>query len=350
MLKQCAKSVESLLKEAVDNDKDFTGFGDKLESLVKSYLSNNEQCINLMAKLIEIIGFKGVQQNSSNLFVKFVRYNDKTISSLINKTVKFSTVNEFNDFNELRDTGNLEPDTSVKKVIIEALSNIRKRIEIIGYARLTYKYNKGYLAGFEKRLNAFDKIGSNVFFDENNKINDWPLLTECFVYSIVGIFCISSLEVFKDDSAQLMFAHYAENLKGLALVYGINASKLKPIKYTHEILNSDGRKDRAISYSKGIFDDVDGFTCKSRKWRYETEYRMFGNPGIYTTEDIKLKAILYTPRFAGDVELLKKINSSFYNGTLILEEIEPNTAIEKECECFFKIENKRKFMITSLIS
>jgi hypothetical protein len=34
-------------------------------------------------------------------FVKFVRYNKITLSNLINKTVRFSTVYNFNDFNEL---------------------------------------------------------------------------------------------------------------------------------------------------------------------------------------------------------------------------------------------------------
>lgn len=35
-------------------------------------------------------------------FVKFVPYNERTITHLVNKTVKFSTVFEFNDLNEYR--------------------------------------------------------------------------------------------------------------------------------------------------------------------------------------------------------------------------------------------------------
>lgn len=42
------------------------------------------------------------EEDTSGLYVKFVPYNEKTLAGLINKTVKFSTVYEFNDFNELR--------------------------------------------------------------------------------------------------------------------------------------------------------------------------------------------------------------------------------------------------------
>ena len=45
-----------------------------------------------------------------------------------------------------------------------------------------------------------------------------PTVLEHIAYIETGIFCLSGTEVFKDDAAQLMFAHYANNLQGLALV------------------------------------------------------------------------------------------------------------------------------------
>ena len=41
-----------------------------------------------------------IKQNK-NLFVKFCRFDVNTLTKLKNKEIKFSTVFEFNDFNEL---------------------------------------------------------------------------------------------------------------------------------------------------------------------------------------------------------------------------------------------------------
>ncbi len=60
-------------------------------------------------------------------FVKFVRYNNHTLSNLINKTIKFSTVYEFNDFNELHYLSPLPdcmPD-KLKTLTIEKVSDKR---------------------------------------------------------------------------------------------------------------------------------------------------------------------------------------------------------------------------------
>ena len=45
---------------------------------------------------------------NQRLFVKFVPWNERTLSNLINKTIRFSTVFDFNEFNEFRCFSTLE--------------------------------------------------------------------------------------------------------------------------------------------------------------------------------------------------------------------------------------------------
>lgn len=137
-------------------------------------------------------------------------------------------------------------------------------------------------------------------------VDDWKLIIENLAYINVGIFCVSKLEVFNDDSAQLMFAHYGDNLKGLALIYEINTN-LAPISYDHKIKILTGSKNRIFEYLNGIYTDIEDFRLKSYKWEYEKEERLFGKPAIYSANEkgIELKGVLYTPRSSANVNMLK---------------------------------------------
>ncbi len=267
-------------------------------------------------------------------FVKFVQFNDRTIQTIINKTVKFSTVYEFNDLNEQN----------------PIVTSPHKRHTVIDKL-------KEYLSDANKRENVIDKIKENVLCnDENipkcNQINQylqtiasalrnsnwdilewfsWSTLIAHISYIETGIFCLSGAEVFKDDAAQLMFAHYAENLQGLALVYtlGINATSPKKITYDEESpegLKEGLKDDEYIKLIKGEF--VDFFCSKSKNWRYENEYRFFSTPGLQTASSIELtlKSIFYTDRFDREAEapklkLLRSINGKYYENQLLIERL-----------------------------
>ncbi|MGN6671255.1 MAG: hypothetical protein ACTHJ4_06945 [Candidatus Nucleicultricaceae bacterium] len=174
---------------------------------------------------------------------------------------------------------------------------------------------------------------------------------EHLVFSSVGIFCAADLSVFDDDSAQLMFAHYGENLKGLALIYEISSLAERdvpfhPIKYRlicdecllegkgclrNEKPSSPGTLSETIQWIHGDFtksQDFRVFLNKSSSWCYEKEKRLFAKPGPRQAEEyaVSLKAILYTPRFDDNQRnTLDNINSEIYNDKLLIQLIRPST-------------------------
>ena len=78
-------------------------------------------------------------------FVKFVQFNDRTIQTIINKTVKFSTVYEFNDLNE-------------QNVIVGSPHVFPTAIDEL----------KKYISDDNKRENVISKIKENVLCNDEN--------------------------------------------------------------------------------------------------------------------------------------------------------------------------------------
>jgi hypothetical protein len=254
-------------------------------------------------------------------FVKFVPYNANTLSSLINKTIKFSTVYEFNDANELNYIAS--PQVEAKDFRIHAdlktmLDDLRTRWSLFENALKSGRHDRKYMSKFKEKLN---KYSDNLeIFDDN----EMRVLIENLVFSSVGIFCTSRIDVFCDDSAQLMFAHYADNLKGLALIYENSAtSTIGNVDYIG-FQSSAGLADRASKWLTGDFTDISDFKSKSRKWEYEQESRIFNKPSIASAKDsgVELKAILYTSRFNLDnIKTLETINNKIYDSNLKIKEI-----------------------------
>ncbi len=78
-------------------------------------------------------------------FVKFVQFNDKTIQTIVNQTVKFSTVYEFNDLNE-------------QNVIVNPPH---------GFPAVIAELEK-YFSDANKRENIISKIKANVLCNDEN--------------------------------------------------------------------------------------------------------------------------------------------------------------------------------------
>jgi hypothetical protein len=280
----------------------------------------------------------------SNYFVKFVPYNENTLSSLINKTIKFSTVYEFNDFNELGFLGTQSVpygedfNKKLEQIINMKLKYIEARETLYRNALESGQYRMNILDQFKSRISDYTTNNPNVF----DKAMDYLLIEETLAFSSVGIFSVSSLDVFCDDSAQLMFAHYGDNLKGLALIYEISEDhKPLPIEYPdceNEKKLSDnecfaklkpasgGNSGRIFKWVNSDYSDISDFLKKSIKWKYEQESRLFAKPGQAKADNhgIKLKAILSTSRFLNNIETLRLINKYIYHNTLTILAIGPS--------------------------
>ncbi len=268
----------------------------------------------------------------NNCFIKFVQFNDRTIQTIINKTVKFSTVYEFNDLNEQNVI------VSPPHVFPAAIAELKK-----------------YLSDANKRENVISKIKENVLCNDENipKRNQiiqylqtiasvlrnpastwddfediyWATVIEHISYIETGIFCLSGVEVFKDDAAQLMFAHYAENLQGLALLYTLDVNTELPtaVEYKGRQIECMDENDY-IELIKGKYFGF--FSYKSKNWKYENEYRFFSTPGLQTTSSIglTLRGIFYTERFDKEAEtpnlnMLRSINEKYYENHLFIERL-----------------------------
>lgn len=260
------------------------------------------------------------------LCIKFAPANHNTLTGVINKEVKFSTVNELNDFKELNYIGSFsksyEDVELFNNIVKKKLQSISFRYRLLNIIRNSGEYDKAYIDGFEQRLDNY--IHDPKIFEEH------PPILEGIAFLSVGIFCISHSDVFGDDSARLMFAHYGGNLKGVALVYEISNTTEIDYKESHDLIGiSYGEHNRILRWAEEKYEanDMDDFITKTNKWSYEKEHRVFAKPGFCKAEDhgIKLKAILHTPKL-NDCYLasLKAINKSMYGGELIIQEFDPS--------------------------
>jgi hypothetical protein len=266
----------------------------------------------------------------SKCFVKFVQFNDKTIQAIINQTVKFSTVYEFNDLNEQNVIAS--PPHGFPAVVTELetyLSDANKRENVICKIKENVLCNDKNDPKRNQVSQYLQTIASALRNPTRDDFDDiyWATVIEHISYIETGIFCLSGAGVFKDDAAQLMFAHYAENLQGLALVYtlGINTKLPAIIKYERMLREFMGENDY-VELIKGKYFDF--FCSKSKNWKYENEYRFFSAPGLQAASRIglTLKGIFYTDRFDKEVEasklkLLRNINEKYYKNSLFIERL-----------------------------
>lgn len=283
-------------------------------------------------------------QHNEQLFVKFVPYNEKTLAGIIDKKVKFSTVHEFNDFNEYRYLNN---SFGNKSPWSDAANNpklrklIQKRIGALDFQNSLVSMIKDRCS--ETYIDFILKALQTGKLQKLTKLKTILLLAENIAYSSVGILCLSELCVFKDGAAQLMFAHYGDNSKGIGLVYKITNDKndllIHKVNYNNKKPPIEGLENRVLNWSKGEYNknEMKDFLEKSQYWEYEHEHRIFKKPGIKPMpEGIQLSAILYAPRFSGSINTLNSINEKFYDNNLVIQRIYPSS---KEYKFTMQTEN-----------
>jgi hypothetical protein len=208
-------------------------------------------------------------------FVKFVQFNDRTIQTIINKTVRFSTAYEFNDLNEQNVIAS--PPHKFPLVIAELkkyLSDDNKRENVISKIKENVLCNDEY-SPKQNQINQYlQTIASalrNPTWDDFEDIY-WATVIEHISYIKAGIFCSSGAEVFKDDAAQLMFAHYAENLQGLALVYILDVNTKLPTTIKYErILREFMDENDYIELIKGKYLTFSATNLKTGNMKMNTD-------------------------------------------------------------------------------
>jgi len=305
-----------------------------------------------------------IMSEQPKAFVRFEKFNTNTLYNLIFKKIWFSTVFEFNDFTEVC----WLPDVCL-------VNKDEKIIDKIGK----------YFNYYEKRQKFIKKIKNNLYITpsyndrickslENNNfeelLQDWKNVKAEEILRLIlanianietGIFCVSSWEIFSEETrvictervrrnsselckleqdcnangatASVMLAHYAQNGAGLILIYQIDQddSKHKPVLYEKYKSSSPGEVDLG-NFFESIEARQNLFLRKFPSWRYEHEYRFFhdflrdkNNSQKESSVGIKLVGILYTYKLLErDRSLLSKINEQFYSNKLIIEQVHPS--------------------------
>jgi hypothetical protein len=254
--------------------------------------------------------------------VKFVKFNENTLSNLINNEVHFSTVYQFNDFAEIRYLAVLGITYKKNNNVFDSI--IKKYLEDYDLrAELLEGIYKSPFSDPSYINNLRSKIINGAVLDANDKL----VIVEYIVFSNVGIFCASDVQVFNTNAARLMFAHYADNNKGVALVYECYVPMFN-IEYDNSLVGASfGESGREINWLNGIYNDMDDFIIKSDIWSYEHECRLFKNPYLHKNDDIgiKLEKVLYTHGFdKRNLKTLNEINLKIYADNLDVREIHPS--------------------------
>jgi len=255
---------------------------------------------------------------NTQLFVKFVPWNENTYRSLKNKTIKFSTAYELNDYNEFY---YMAPDyidayeqgrDRIKKVVEKLFGDHSDRAALVEnlkmsrYTSQSIKYFSEIFDDFQGFLQCFDR----QFTDED--FEKWlRFLVENIAYTSVGIFSCSDIKIFQTPWAQLLYAYYADSLKGLALLYEQEVDKgslINAVNYVDR-LRCEQTNIGALRWAEKDFNDMGNFGNKLDIWKHEHELRIFDSPGVKPTSDfgIELKAVLHTQRIQDDLCKIREI-------------------------------------------
>lgn len=221
---------------------------------------------------------------------KYLKFDEGSLRIITDGTLKFTCPLEFNDpFDSLpvydessiSEIYRLRPDL-IKLVAKQKNMSPSKRI-----------FNKG------KFTKNFERVVRSGDFAKG-------------IYSTVGIFCLS-----RTPTNPLMWAHYADNHKGLVVEFKISLEgTLDPKVYRrilpHKVNYTDVRPILDVVRAPDQKADIESyFLTKSLDWQYEQEERVIDidGPGIYEYSRFDfLESIIVGARMPNeDIEKLKVI-------------------------------------------
>lgn len=265
----------------------------------------------------------------SRYIVKFKKFDERVISSLVNKQVYFPTVHKLNDFGEFRFLSDINGSHEDRCLVCEKLKDPFFVADLIQGLYKNAKVCRRYIENLKVKI----KLGKI-------EDSDFAPIIEYIAFSSVGVFSASKIDIFDDKASQLMFAHYADANRGIGLIY--ESKKSRDVEYnTNLSLTSFGSSGRHLDWIKGQYEDMDDFTIKDDVWKYESEVRLFNEPGLHFSDSVglDLKRIVYTPLFeTRHLATLKNINSNIYSSQLQIEEIIPSHS------CSFRVEVDGKYI------
>lgn len=232
-------------------------------------------------------------QTPKKLF-KYKKFNDDSMELIIDDYLYFANPTQFNDPLDCKVT--ISDDVNNEEQLRDILStllqrNSEKKLKTAA-KNLRYKGPKTTDKISLLSLSEAKKIISDIYFEFSFGQYDYNIHTiEQALVSAIGNIILSGynrgvLSLSKKDKCPLMWAHYADNHKGLCLGYSIPenaANKISPISYTSEF------REIKISQIRRMLDgdekakakiEHDIFLRKAKPWKYEEEWRMVSGVGL----------------------------------------------------------------------
>ncbi|HBT4302783.1 TPA: DUF2971 domain-containing protein [Klebsiella pneumoniae] len=241
-------------------------------------------------------------QTPKKLF-KYKKFNDDCMELIIDDYLYFANPAQFNDPLDCKVT--ISDDVNDEAFLRDTLStllqrNSEKKLKASA-KNLRYKGPKTAEKISLLSQSEAEKIISNIYAEFSFGQYDLHIQTiNQALTSAIGNVILSGynrgvLSLSKKDTCPLMWAHYADNHKGLCLGYSIpenTVNKIRPVSYTsefreikisliHRMLNGDENAKAEIEHNI--------FLRKAKPWEYEDEWRMVSdvglqNPSIYLSE------------------------------------------------------------------
>lgn len=232
-------------------------------------------------------------QTPKKLF-KYKKFNDDIMELIIDDYLYFANPSQFNDpldckvaiADDVRDEEQL-------KTILSTLLQRNSEKKLNAAAKnLHYKGQKTTDKISLLSLSEAEKIISDIYSEFSFGQCDYNIQAiEQALANSIGNIILSGynrgvLSLSKKDKCPLMWAHYADNHKGICLGYSIpeNAAKnISPINYTSEFREIKISQIRRMlegdeKAKKEIERDI--FLRKAKSWKYEEEWRMVSSVGL----------------------------------------------------------------------
>ena len=232
-------------------------------------------------------------QTPKKLF-KYKSFNDDCMELIIDDYLYFANPIQFNDpldckvtiFDDVNDEEQLR---SILSTLLQ--QNSEKKLKVAA-KNLRYKGPKTTDKISLLSMSETDKIISGIYSEFSFGLYGYNSPTiEQVLANTIGDIILSGynrgvLSLSKKDKCPLMWAHYADNHKGLCLGYSIPenvANKIRPLSYTsesreikisqiHRMLAGDQQAKTEIEH--------DIFLRKAKPWKYEEEWRMLSDVGL----------------------------------------------------------------------
>jgi len=238
----------------------------------------------------------------SNLY-KYLSFNENTMECLISHTAYYSDPSQFNDPLDCKPVVVVDVSLDVLEKVACQLIRMKSEKELSSMTK-RFKFNDSESERKISSLSESDVLSFlkdvNYYSNENEDLEPYNYKKYRYQQAIQeeivsvfrkGVWCLSS----KYDSP-LMWSHYANNHKGICIEYDmsdVDDGVAKKIIY-------GGSRNLKVSLIEQWLDtgkmpneieDVCMLT-KSRDWRYESEWRLFGKIGVEGIEP-SMKSVIF---------------------------------------------------------